>query len=334
MVWCTSWLAVAEIAPYMSKEIALHRFTSKATTESAPRHCLELSERLLGAATFSAYVNKAFTKDVLEEIRASTLALLAPIQTKMVKSSWLISPSIYEIVNATEFFSLLIQARRHEQELDLNLKDNKTESIARKWVNAVRLRRELMDNGTAFPLTRHLEDVHAEPSYSFFHSATGTVGLPLYAPMLPMYERGLTRGMRFGTLGMMFAQATFRGLLARVSQDNASHTADHLRCFWGPSGNGSYNERYDRAVPLEMMEEYFEVVFPYSDRNHLDFEPRLAEIHVFFISMCYLLCGPEVGSAKFQQACNEAVRHSRLFSKSFNCSLGTNMNPPDKCEFF
>ncbi|KAL1482037.1 hypothetical protein MTO96_015123 [Rhipicephalus appendiculatus] len=313
MVWFTSWLAVAEIAPFMSKEIALYSFATKATTESAPRHCLELSERLLlGAATFSAYVNKAFTKDVLEEIRASTLALLAPIQTTMVESSWLNSPSIYDIVNATKFFSLLIQSSRYEQELDPNLRDNETESIARKWVNAVRLRRELMDDGVSFPLTRHLEDVHAEPSYTFFLSATGTVGLPLYAPMLPMYERGLTRGMRFGTLGVMFAQATFRGLLATLSQDNASHTADHLRCFSGPSGNGSYNVRYDRAIPLEMLEEFLEVVFPYSDRNHLDFEPRLAEIQVFFVSMCYLLCGPEVGSAKFEQACNEAVRQSRI----------------------
>ncbi|KAL3210696.1 hypothetical protein MRX96_008645 [Rhipicephalus microplus] len=334
MVWCTSWLAVAEIAPFMSQEIALHRFTTEATTESAPRHCLELGERLLGAATFSTYVTKAFSKDVLEEIRASTLALLAPIQTKMVESSWLISPSIYKSVNATQFFSLLIQAKKYEQEMDSIFKDNKSDSIARKWVNAVRLRRVLMNDGASFPLTRHLEDIHAEPSYTFFDSTTGTVRLPLYAPMLPMYERGLTRGMRFGTLGMMFAQASFRGLLARMSQDNASHTSEHLRCFSGTSANGSYNVRYDRTIPLEMLEEFFEVAFPYSDRNHLDFEPRLAEAHVFFISMCYLLCGPEVGSAKFEQACNEAVRHSRLFSKSFNCSLGTKMNPPEKCEFF
>ncbi|XP_075535559.1 neprilysin-1-like [Dermacentor variabilis] len=337
MVWCTSWLAVAEMAPFMSKDIALHRFITEATGEAAPRHCLELTERLLGAATFSAYANKAFTKDVVEEIRASTLALLAPIQAKMLKSTWLISPSIYDIVNATDFFSILIQSRAYQQELDASLTRNNTESIARNWVNAVHLRNELLDKAATFSRTTHLEDVHTEPSYTFFNAGSSTVRLPLYASMLPMYDRGLTRGIRFGTLGVLFAQATFRGLLARVSQGNASHPDDHLRCFSGPSGNGSYCVDYDRAVPLEMLEELVEQVLPISGRNELDLDPRLEEMQALFVSMCYLLCSPEDGrdaSAKSKRACNEAVRHSRLFSKAFNCSLGTNMNPPDKCEFF
>ncbi|KAH7965513.1 hypothetical protein HPB49_008524 [Dermacentor silvarum] len=337
MVWCTSWLAVAEMAPFMSKDIALHKFTPEATGESAPRHCLELTERLLGAATFSAYAIKAFTKDVLEEIRSSTLALLAPIQTKMVKSAWLVSPNIYDIVDAADFLSVLIQARTYQQELGANLTHNNTESIARNWVSAVSLRSELLDKAATFSRTTHLEDVHTEPSYSFFTAATSTIRLPLYASMLPMYDRGLTRGVRFGTLGVLFAQATFRGLLARLSQGNASHPGDHLRCFSGPSGNGSYCLDYDRAVPLEMLEDLLEQVLPLSGRNQLDLEPPLEEMQAFFVSMCYLLCSPEDGrdnSVKSKRACNEAVRQSRLFSKAFNCSLGTNMNPPDKCEFF
>ncbi|KAH6939425.1 hypothetical protein HPB50_017823 [Hyalomma asiaticum] len=334
MVWCTSWLAVAEMAPFMSKDIALHRFSTKTTDESAPRHCLELSERLLGAATFTAYVNKAFTKDAVEDMRASTVALLAPIQAKLAKSKWLVSPSIYEIINATQFFSVLVQARAYEkEELDSSLADNNTQSIAHKWVNAVRLRSEMVDKGYVFPSTMHLEDVHAEPTYTFFHSATGTVRLPLYAPMLPMYERGLTWSMRFGTMGVLFAQATFRSLLGRASRDNSSHPADHSHCLTGPSGNGSYNALYDRAVPVEMLEDFLDVAFPHPDRNRLDFEPQLAEMHIFFISMCYLLCSPEVGSSRFEQVCNEAVRYSRLFDKAFNCSFSTKTRPQDRCKY-
>ncbi|KAK8788175.1 hypothetical protein V5799_022045 [Amblyomma americanum] len=335
MVWCTSWLAVAEMAPYMSKNIALHRFIDEATVDSAPRHCLELSERILGAAVFSSFVNKTFVVEVVEDIRRATVALLAPFQDKNVKSAWLVSPSVYEVVNASEFFWMLQQVDAYQRELDASLVDrNGTDSIARNWVSAVRLRDRIVDGGAFFVRTAYLEDVYEESSYSFFSSRSSSIRLPLYASMLPIYEYGLTEGIKLGTLGVLFAQAVFMALLARIGPDNTSASNDRLRCFSGPSGNGTYSREYDRAVPLEMLEEFLERVLPSTRGSQLDLPPRFEETQTFFLSMCYLLCNPDVGGAKFERACNEAVRHSRLFSKAFNCSLGTNMNPPDKCEFF
>ncbi|XP_077564745.1 uncharacterized protein LOC144180240 [Haemaphysalis longicornis] len=329
MVWYASWLAVSDIAPLISKDIAALRYSKEPLDEyAAKKICLTFTERRLGVAVFADYVWKTFARDVVEDIRGATLALLPSFRQKIDKT-WNVSGSIYD---SSHFFWMTEAIATNR--LEVATTESMTESVARNSVNAWRLRERLADRGSISIWTPQIGDTLSQDSYSFVDSRKATLRLPLYASLLPLYDRGLDAGIKLGTLGVLYAVGNFRNVERTLSLNDKVVLRERLGCFSGQSGRELYNHDYDRAAPLQLVENILETTLPDTTARHLNTALHFTKSQTFFLAMCYLLCDPASGGGKFERACNEAVRHSRLFSKAFKCSVGSRMNPSDKCRLF
>ncbi|KAH9368566.1 hypothetical protein HPB48_007120 [Haemaphysalis longicornis] len=331
MAWYTSWLAVSEMAPFVSREVAAQRFGNDVLDKSVPKICLRFSERHLGVAAFGAYIYQKFVPDFVIDINGTTAAVRASFREKVVKSAWFVSSGNYNAINSGDFFWLRSVTAAYQQMLGPSLK-GMSGSIAQNWVIAANHRRRFPGNETFW--TALLDEMNTQPSYSFFTSRRNSVRLPLYATMLPIYDAGLTPSIKLGTLGVLLAVATFRNLVTTLGPDVADATGRSLRCFSGPLGNETYNLELDRAVPVQIVEECLRGIKPASSGRRLAHLSQFTETQTFFLAMCYLLCDPAGVGGQLERACNEAVRHSTLFSSAFTCARGSKMNPREKCNFF
>ncbi|KAH7953763.1 hypothetical protein HPB49_011974 [Dermacentor silvarum] len=177
-----------------------------------------------------------------------------------------------------------------------------------------------------------------------------TVRISVQALSKPMYYAQGTDSMFYGGLGFVYA----RELVKSLDGEGMSYDADgNVGHDWASdvwritmverrfclAFHGSGNKRVTttagdyRLFPdtpaLEVAYTALEQALASDPRSTRVLE-AYTEQQLFFITLCYLMCG---GANPGPTDCNRALRHFRPFAQHFNCAQGSKMVASKQCNF-
>ncbi|XP_070391609.1 neprilysin-2-like isoform X3 [Dermacentor albipictus] len=177
-----------------------------------------------------------------------------------------------------------------------------------------------------------------------------TVGISVQALSEPMYYAQGTNAMFYGGLGFVYARELVKtvdgeGVLfdadGNVGQEWASDVwritmVERMFCLAADDSDhkrGTTTAGNHRLFPDTPA---LEVAYAALERA-LASEPRSTRVieayteqQLFFITLCYLMCG---GANPGAMDCNRALRHFPPFARHFNCASGSKMRAAKQCSF-
>ncbi|KAH6928506.1 hypothetical protein HPB50_016843 [Hyalomma asiaticum] len=183
------------------------------------------------------------------------------------------------------------------------------------------------------------------PFYAGYGYITNTVRLAIGAAVPPAYYGNGTKGMLYGGLLFLMAMQMVKAFddqgirwytnetaLKDTFLSNTSLKAfrERTECEYGADKGSTFPE-----VPA------IEISYAALKESHLLYktEPlalsgQLPEDKVFFMTLCYMMCGSMRLRHGITMDCNKAVRNFDPFARVYACKKGSKMNPEKKCSFF
>ncbi|CAN7983506.1 unnamed protein product, partial [Ixodes hexagonus] len=156
----------------------------------------------------------------------------------------------------------------------------------------------------------------------------------------PFYDRRSTLAFRYGALGSAFA----RKVVMSFDLQGISHLANGTQSFWlSPDAKDKFMQKVtcddggfqDSIFPdIPGLEVVFRA-FRDANRSPADASPNFPSMEqkkIFFLAFCHVMC--VLDSKAFGDGCNLVLKHFRPFAETFQCPLGSPMNPMKKCRFF
>ncbi|KAM7315094.1 endothelin-converting enzyme 1-like [Ixodes scapularis] len=166
------------------------------------------------------------------------------------------------------------------------------------------------------------------------------VSLPMLALEDPFYDRRGSAAFNYGALGSVFARKVVMSfdpqginhlpngtLHSWLSKDSKATFMQKATC-----GVEDFQPNIFPEIPgLEVTFRAFQDASRSSQRSSED-HPSVEDKKMFFLAFCHVMCildAKEIG-----ERCNVVLKHFRPFAETFECPLGSSMNPTHKCRFF
>ncbi|XP_064468992.1 endothelin-converting enzyme 2-like isoform X2 [Ornithodoros turicata] len=176
-----------------------------------------------------------------------------------------------------------------------------------------------------------------------------------YLLTAPFFAVEITKALQFGSLGSLLVAAMggdlFEEVYSELSLPDKAFFKRLLDCFNGSrehvpddafykmvTGNVLWEAFHsatggDRELKNVAVDPVFDPqsYIPTQD-TPVEGLPMFSADQVFFITLCYLQCS---GSEdKYEDVCNAVARNTVYFAMAFNCTVGSRMNPKEKCKQF
>ncbi|KAH6928504.1 hypothetical protein HPB50_016841 [Hyalomma asiaticum] len=183
------------------------------------------------------------------------------------------------------------------------------------------------------------------PFYAGYGYITNTVRLAIGAAVAPAYYGNGTKGMLYGGLLFLMAMQMVKAFddqgirwytnetaLNDTFLSSTSLQAFHERteCDYG-AGKGS---TFPEVPAIEISYAALKESHLLHKTEPLALSEQLPEDKVFFMTLCYMMCGSMHLRHGVTMDCNKAVRNFDPFARVYACKQGSKMNPERKCSFF
>ncbi|XP_050033292.1 endothelin-converting enzyme 1-like [Dermacentor andersoni] len=336
------WCVVQQMMRYIGKDLASswHDYegtragTSMASEWRARAECMHLSEKLVGQFTFGSFISRETAAEDFTYVSSMVRAISG--QLIHVKRSG--SESVHSdqlTVDEADFHVEFHEATmRVVDEALANHGLSNRSSLLSNWMDITAAVGSINTTFRDRIPTTYTRDLVAKQRYDLYDYRSGTLTLPPFFAMLPVYTRHLTDTANFGALGTLFATAIFRLFVAKLARYLPSIKFDEdlrrLPCFSELAVHTrDYIEVYYHAASIRLALMALRSL-PKKDHQRLRMFDR---DRLFFVLMCYLLCTSNTSEDTIyaETVCNEAAKNSLEFSVAFRCSRGALMNPWERC---
>ncbi|XP_064458422.1 neprilysin-1-like [Ornithodoros turicata] len=317
------WLAVQVIAPHLTSDVAGVYWGGQSFGLDNNVHlCLHFTEVAMGWAVYSQFNSKAFDQASLDKVRNITADIATSIASKFaygVLDNATMNKIDSDLRRMLELYDRY-QTGRALNEVFKNVSDMGS-TFSANWLNVAKGLTDYYANGTDFVNSFFTNYITTSNVYSFDFG--GTLLVPPYATMLPTFEPDIVDSVQSGALGTIIGVTVFNAIHKTLFNSSSKE----LQCYRNVFSN-THNADYlaDSAISLEIA---WNAYRSYAMRSGL--RTRIKGLHslsadkLFFISQCYLLCGPQDALHRAEM-CNEPLRHSNAFSDTFTCLTGSAMN--------
>ncbi|XP_077548450.1 endothelin-converting enzyme 1-like [Haemaphysalis longicornis] len=311
-------------------------FSSPSTAD-----CLQLTEFAVGWALFHPLMRTRADTPVRDSITTMAGNIGMNLVKRIEAAQWL-NQNSSSPVTKLDFEEVLYHSSRFMDENTLdklfaNVSDMH-DMLFTNWANAVRSTSQMPKSVWDQVSSTYLTNVRTKPYFAAFDARSQSIRVPPYLLTMPVFDKDLTDGAKYGLLGTLIGAASIRLLLARLSRNDsrASELAEarkRMDCYAGSQTNAVQRERLHMAASVPVVWEAFLTakLFGRGDRRGLrDFPSE----KLFFVTMCYLLCDDRYLPEGAELTCNTAASNSPAFKTTFRCKAGTPMNPKKKCLMF
>ncbi|XP_064487962.1 neprilysin-2-like [Ornithodoros turicata] len=172
------------------------------------------------------------------------------------------------------------------------------------------------------------------PDYDALH---GQFVLPLWALFPPVFSVDLIQGLNYGGMGTLFAALAARSL--DVLQIDAKSWTTRAQCYESssrtydtvPQGKSLGSSVLWKSIGVAAAWKAFRTR-PTDHRLLFKLE-EFGDKKLFFLSACFQLCTSYMDRGK-EAECNVALKNFAPFTQTYNCPVGSKMNPINKCDFW
>ncbi|KAL1428734.1 hypothetical protein MTO96_016908 [Rhipicephalus appendiculatus] len=333
------WCVVQQMMRYISKDLANSFYDYEGTSDLTDMasewrvraECMQLSEKLVGQFTFGRFI--LWKTDAEDYVYVSSVVDAVSGQLMHVTGSRN-GPS--GKIRAADFHVEFHEDAMHvvHEALGKYGLSNRS-SLLSNWLDIAAAMSTINATFRDRISTTYTRDLVTEQRYSLYDNRSGTLSLPPFFAMLPLYRRHLSDTTKYGALGTLFATAVFQLFLAKLAGYSVEFDGamQALRCFAELAEYRSDRlELYHNAASVTLA---LEALRSLPSRDHQRLR-MFDSLQVFFVIMCYLFCTPNTSQDTIiaETICNEAVKNSREFAVAFQCSPGSLMNPAQRCHFF
>ncbi|XP_064481995.1 neprilysin-1-like [Ornithodoros turicata] len=328
------WFAIQVMAPYLGYDFILNYAGSKDYVNiTATYQCLARSEFYFGWAVFEEYAAHEMNVTARKDIHSIVRSISTAITRKIVDQEPIFErnpEAASDIINALHFTMKFYDwtSAPGDMEAVFQRWPDMNEGFLRNWFKAAQALAGTSWSAHTPVWTSFTRQAADTSFYVFLNGLTDQYLIPPYVTMLPLYDLGLMSAAKYGGLGGLVATAAVQYMRGRY----ATFRERRWACVVAASDK-AYLEIVDAFASMMIAWEAFTDAFSVDDGATSPMLLALPQQQVFFISMCYLMCGQQ-RKELYAKKCNEPLKHSVAFSKAFSCSNDSAMNPERKCSLF
>ncbi|XP_064469412.1 neprilysin-1-like [Ornithodoros turicata] len=293
--------------------------------------CLKESEAAMGFAVAAPLFLKWVTPRSLAAARNLTESIVCSLSAAINSSTWLENTTAATAAQRATSMTVSIEHPKEFSDLEhLNsvysfVPDLSTDYVE-NWITVRKSLAEPEGHGLIpwYPVIRGLD------RYSSASNHLWISGKRLVPPYFDARSAAAIQGGRLGSAIARLAAMAF-----------TPHTIDS----WSDASKEAYRSRYECLMSSYEKSDGKAVEQKFTDAATLNALYRAVELRsgwgdeklmrftgpqLFFLGLCYLLCGDSVGS----QRCNVPLKNLPGFADAFSCPEGSPMNPRNKCIFW
>ncbi|KAH6928507.1 hypothetical protein HPB50_016844 [Hyalomma asiaticum] len=344
-----AWLMLQNFAPVTDYALLVGYFGSKEKAAAyRPFYCAHKVEATYKVLVLALGVVARLTDVDRSAIDGGFKSIVSAAFGKIRNSFWMNDQDKVSIITKLASTSMDFwppEAILNDSELERLYEEfpEKGSSFADYWIASLAAMDRM--NRTAEYAKALLLPSNNFPVYAGYGYITNTVRLAIGAAVAPAYYGNGTKGMLYGGLLFLMAMQMVKAFddqgirwytnetaLKDTFLSNTSLKAfrERTECEYGADKGSTFPE-----VPA------IEISYAALKESHLLYktEPlalseQLPEDKVFFMTLCYMMCGSMRLRHGVTMDCNKAVRNFDPFARVYACKKGSKMNPEKKCSFF